>query len=86
MNKRKLKENVETIRQAFGYIKRFKDETFVIKIDSSLITHESFPILINDLVLLHGMGIRIVLVPGTKNRINEILKTFNIEYESAGRK
>lgn len=78
---KQLKEQVDTIRQAFGYINRFKNETFVIKIDSALITHPSFPILITDLVLLHKMGIRIVLVPGTTNRINEILTSFNISSE-----
>ncbi len=74
-----LKEQVDTIRQAFGYINRFKNETFVIKIDSALITHPSFPILITDLALLHKMGIRVVLVPGTTNRINEILHSFNVK-------
>ena len=81
MKKKKFKEQVETIREAFGYINRFKNETFVIKINSSLITHPSFPILIADLVLLHRMGIRIVLVPGAKQRIDEILNTYNIPYE-----
>lgn len=80
MNKQKLKEHVDTIRQAFGYINRFKNETFVIKIDSSLLTRHSFPILIADLVLLHRMGIRIILVPGTKDRIDAILKTFHVDY------
>lgn len=81
MEKKKFKEQVETIREAFGYINRFRNETFVIKINSSLITHPSFPILIADLVLLHRMGIRIILVPGAKQRINEILDTYNIGYE-----
>lgn len=81
MKKKKFKEQVEMIREAFGYINRFKNETFVIKINSSLITHPSFPILIADLVLLHRMGIRIILVPGAKQRINEILDTYAIPYE-----
>ena len=73
MDKQKLKEQVETIRQAFGYINRFKNETFVIKIESSLISHPFFPILIKDIALLHHIGIRIVLVPGAKVRIDEVL-------------
>jgi hypothetical protein len=39
MDRLKLKEQVEIIRQAFGYINRFKGETFVIKLESSLIAH-----------------------------------------------
>jgi amino-acid N-acetyltransferase len=73
MDKQKLKEQVETIRQAFGYINRFKNETFVIKIESSLISHPFFPILIKDIALLHHIGIKIVLVPGAKTRIDEVL-------------
>jgi amino-acid N-acetyltransferase len=79
MDKLTLKEQVETIRQAFGYINRFRNKTFVIKIDSALITHDFFPALIKDIVLLHQMGIRIVLVPGASTRINEILATFKIK-------
>jgi amino-acid N-acetyltransferase len=78
MNTAALNDQVEIIRQAFGYINQFKDKTFVIKIDSGLITHDSFPVLIKDLVLLHQMGIRIVLVPGASSRIDEILKKFGI--------
>ena len=78
MDKQKLKEQVETIRQAFGYINRFKNETFVIKIESSLISHSFFPILIKDIALLHHIGIKIVLVPGAKTRIDEVLSTYGI--------
>lgn len=79
MNKYRLKEQVEIIRQAFGYINNFQEETFVIKIDSGLISGQFFPVLIKDLVLLHQMGIRIVLVPGTRSRIDEVLGTYNIK-------
>ena len=63
MNKSRLKEQVEIIRQAFGYIDQFKNEIFVIKIDDVLISNPFFPVFIKDLVLLHKMGIRIILVP-----------------------
>ncbi len=79
MDTQRLKEQVETIRQAFGYINRYQGKTFVLKIEGSLIDSPCFPILIKDMVLLHRMGIRIVLVPGARDRINEVLKTFNQE-------
>ncbi|MFW5775022.1 MAG: amino-acid N-acetyltransferase, partial [Chitinivibrionales bacterium] len=82
MESTKFKEQVEIIRQAFGYINRFKNETFVIKIDSSLIGHPYFPVLMKDIVLLHRMGIRIVLVPGAKSRIDEILTTYGIDCDA----
>ncbi|MCL2688300.1 MAG: amino-acid N-acetyltransferase [Chitinispirillia bacterium] len=79
MDKARIKEQVEIIRQAFGYINHFKNETFVIKIDSALISNNLFPVLIKDLTLLHSMGIKIILVPGAKTRINDVLKAYNIE-------
>jgi len=82
MERTRLKEQAEVIRQAFGYINRFKNETFVIKIDSALIGHDLFPVLIKDLVLLRRMGIRIILVPGARSRINEILSAYNVECPS----
>jgi amino-acid N-acetyltransferase len=82
MDKQKLKEQVETIRQAFSYINQFQDETFVIKIEGALIAHPFFPILIKDIALLHHIGIRVVLVPGAKNRIDEILKNYDIRFST----
>lgn len=79
MNKTTLKEQVEIIRQAFGYIDQFKGQTFVIKISSELIESPFIPILIKDLVLLHHMGIRIILVPGARSRIDEVLSTYHID-------
>jgi amino-acid N-acetyltransferase len=78
MDKRQLQEQVETIRQAFGYINRFRGETFVIRLDSVLLDHPFFPVLIKDLALLHSVGIRIVLVPGARHRIDEVLAMYKI--------
>ncbi len=73
-----LHDQVDTIRTAFSYINRFKGHTFVIRIDGTLLAHPLFPVLIKDIVLLKKMGIRIALVPGARERIDEILATYNI--------
>ncbi|MBD3321412.1 MAG: amino-acid N-acetyltransferase, partial [Chitinivibrionales bacterium] len=78
MNQAKLKEQVTTIREAFGYINQFKEKTFVIKLDSNLIEHPFFSLLIKDIALLHHMGIKIIIVPGARKRIDEILKAFHV--------
>jgi amino-acid N-acetyltransferase len=77
-----LKEQVEIIRQAFGYINQFNGKTFVITIESSLVSHALFPVFIRDLVLLHRMGIHIILVPGAKERIDDVLKKYNVKCKS----
>ena len=79
MDRTKLKEHAEAIRQAFGYINRFKNETFVIKIDSGLISNSLFPVFVRDLVLLRQMGIRIIIVPGARTRIDNVLATYGVE-------
>ncbi len=74
-----LKEQVDLIRQVFGYANRFKGKTFVFKIDYRVISHPLFPVLIKDLVLLHRAGIQVVVVPGAKERIDDILSRYNVE-------
>ncbi len=82
MDTRKIKEQVELIRQVFEYTQRFQGKTFVIKIECSVIMHPYFPILVKDLVLLHRQGIRILLVPGSKERIDEILTRYGVSWET----
>ena len=78
---KELKYQVEVIRQAFSYVNQFRGALFVIKIDSPLIFHPYFPALVRDLALLHRLGIRIVLVPGARERISEILLQYEIPWE-----
>jgi amino-acid N-acetyltransferase len=80
MESQKLKSQVELIRQAFGYVDQFKGKTFVIKIASQIIQSSLFPILVKDLVHLHKMGIMIVLVPGSRERIDSILDQYGIQW------
>ena len=79
MDRLHLKEQVEIIRESFGYVNRFKGRTFVIKVDSSLISHPFFPLLVKDIVHLNQSGIHIVLVPGARTRIDEVLVTYGIK-------
>lgn len=74
-------DHVELIREVFHYSRRFRNSTFVIKIDSLVIGSTVFPILARDLAMLHQNGIRIIIVPGARERIDEILKRFNIKWK-----
>ncbi len=83
MDNDQLKEHVDLIREVFTYNRRFQDALFVLKIDSPIIDHPYFSLLVKDLALLHQNGIRIVIVPGAHSRINEILNQYKVPYESA---
>jgi amino-acid N-acetyltransferase len=81
MESHKLQEQVELIREVFEYIHRFQGKTLVIKIDGSIMEQPSLPLLVKDLVLLYRQGIRIVLVPGATQRIDEILTRYGIKWD-----
>ncbi|MBN2659322.1 MAG: amino-acid N-acetyltransferase [Spirochaetales bacterium] len=74
-----FKDQVSLIREVFAYTHRFKKSTFVIKLDSAIIDEPAFPVLARDISLLKGNGIRIILIAGAKERINEILHRYGID-------
>jgi amino-acid N-acetyltransferase len=71
---------IETLRQAFSYVDRYRGRLFVITIDDSLLSHHYFPLLVRDIALLHRMGIRIALVPGARNHISRLLRRFGVRW------
>ncbi len=73
------KEKIKTIREVFTYINRFRGKVFIIKIDSEVIDNIYFPVLLKDLATLHSAGIRVIVIPGARKRIDEILKQYGIE-------
>lgn len=66
-------DKVNAIREVLGYLGRYRGEVFVITIDDSLLEEPLFPLLIRDVVLLHRMGIRVVIVPGARHAIDAAL-------------
>ncbi|WP_028974136.1 amino-acid N-acetyltransferase [Spirochaeta cellobiosiphila] len=79
MDEQYLTDNIDLIREVFQYTHRFTGTTFVVKINYKLFDHIYFPLLVKDLATLHKAGIRIVLVPGATERIDEILKQFQMD-------
>ncbi len=76
---------VDLIREAFHYQSRFTGRTIVFKIDFPIMLDSHFPFLMRDLALLANIGIRVVVVPGAKERIDAVLKEYGIvsEYRDA---
>ena len=67
------------IREVFGYLDRYRGNVFVVKIEDSLLDNPLFPLLVRDIVQLHRLGIRIVIVPGARNAIDAILGKYGHE-------
>ncbi|MCB9496184.1 MAG: amino-acid N-acetyltransferase [Fibrobacteria bacterium] len=72
-------EAVPALREALGYMARYRGETFVVKIESGLVESPVFPGLLRDLASLHRMGIHVVVVPGARKQIDAVLQTWEIE-------
>jgi len=76
--------SIQAIREVFGYLRRYHDQVFVIKIDDALMERPLFPLLVRDIVLLHETGIRIILVPGAKHSIDAVLAKYGEKTRAVG--
>jgi amino-acid N-acetyltransferase len=64
---------VHWFRRATPYVHAHRGRTFVIAFGGEAVAGERFSNLIHDLALLHGLGIRLVLVHGARPQIEERL-------------
>lgn len=53
----------------------------MLKIEDSLMEHPLFPVLIRDITLLHKIGVKILIVPGTRKSIDRQLAAWEIASE-----
>ena len=74
----KDQSQVDLIREAFHYQSRFDGSTMVFKIDFPVTLDPLFPSLVKDLALLARTGFRVVIVPGAKEWIDEVLAKYGI--------
>lgn len=65
---------VTWFRHASPYINAFRDRSFVITFDGEAVGDPGFPGLIHDIALLHSLGIRLILVHGTRPQIERRLR------------
>ncbi len=81
MNSDAILDQADLIRGVFSYTARFSGRTFVLHLDTSDFDDEPLALLVNDLALLQRAGIRVVLVPGARLRIDEVLRRYGIEWK-----
>lgn len=73
-NKHAAKPFIDWFREAAPYIHAHRGKVFVIQIDGELFATEGFESFIHDLSILSSLGIRLVLVFGTRFQIEKALK------------
>lgn len=79
MERERLRESVDLIREVFYYAGRFKNQTFVFQIDDKIIESNQINGIIKDLAMLKDAGIKVVIVPGAHVHIDRILNKYGIE-------
>lgn len=80
MEESTLIENAERIRDVIRYIKRFKNAAIVIHIDNEIMDSPLFVSHIRDIAMIHQAGLKVIIVPGARLKIDEILSKNNIKW------
>lgn len=68
-----MHEYVNWLRHASPYINAHRDCTFVVMLPGEGVGHPNFGNIVHDLVLLHSLGVRLVLVHGSRPQIESRL-------------
>ncbi len=74
MNEKDNPHFVEWFRAAAPYIHAFRGQTFVLVFGGELIAEQRFVTLAHDIALLNSLGIRLVLVHGSRPQIEQCLR------------
>ncbi len=73
-------KKAENIRDVIRYLQKFKNALVVIYLDDKTIQSPLFSSHIRDIALLHEAGLQVVIIPGARSRIDDILKSANIKW------
>lgn len=66
-----MSDYVKWFRHSTPYINTHRDRTFVVLLPGEAIAHPNFNNIINDIMLLNSLGVRLVLVHGSRPQIEE---------------
>jgi amino-acid N-acetyltransferase len=70
---------VQWLRSVAPYIHAFRGKTFVIAFPGELVTAGALPVLAQDLSLMHALGIKVVIVHGSRPQVEEQLALRNVQ-------
>ena len=71
----------ENIRDVIRYLQKFQNAVVVIYLDDETIESPLFSSHIRDIAFLHDAGLKVVIIPGAKHRIDEILTNASLSWE-----
>ena len=71
-------KKAENVRDVIRYLLKFKNALMVIYLDDKTISSPLFSSHIRDIAMLHQSGLKVVLIPGARKRIDEVLQNAKI--------
>jgi amino-acid N-acetyltransferase len=74
---------VSDLRGILTYIPGFREKTFVISLDGTIIADDNFPNLLLDLAVLRSLSIRLVIVHGAAHQIVELARQTGVTLSNA---
>lgn len=66
--------NIRWLRNTAPYINAHRGKTFVLMLGGAIAEHDNFPHLIHDIALLNSLGVRLVLIHGSRSQIDARLQ------------
>ena len=73
-------KKAENVRDVIRYLQKFKNALLVIYLDDKTISSPLFSSHIRDIAMLHQAGLKVVLIPGARRRIDEVLNNAKIKW------
>ena len=73
-------KKAENVRDVIRYLQKFKNALVVIYLDDKTIQSSLFSSHIRDIAMLHEAGLQVVIIPGARTRIDEVLKASKVEW------
>lgn len=71
--------HIRWLRNTAPYINAHRGKTFVLMLGDAVAQHEIFPHIIHDIALLNSLGIRLVLIHGSRSQIDARLQRAGLE-------
>jgi len=81
MAKQHMPDFVRWFRNSSPYINAFRNRTFVVAFGGEMLADAQFATLVHDLALLNSLGVRLVLVHGTRPQIEQCLQQRQADFQ-----
>lgn len=78
MSNSDMQQHVKWFRGSAPYINAHRNKTFVLYLGGDALAHDNFENIVNDIALLHSLGVRLILVHGATLQIDQSLSERNI--------